>query len=251
MAQKTPQQQPGRLRPGVYWRRRAVVLALGISVASLPAWGVTGLLGGLSHVTRAAAAATGSTGRPRHPATVPSRAAASSTPSVSAVRASASTAAATSALAAGSPPSGHLPAGVAPACTRRNVVLSLATSQGSYGSVVRPEFDVYVVNVGSQKCSVNVGPAYLYVVVKAGGTRRMWASSDCARASGPDFVQLGRGIPSVLHFSWDRKGSAPGCRLAGTAAQPGTYTAIAVATGPHLASQNTIFVLTGSGVGMP
>jgi hypothetical protein len=53
----------------------------------------------------------------------------------------------------------------------------------------------------------------------------------------------------LLHISWDRKTSVPGCRLAPTVAGPGTYTA--TANSGQLTSNTLIFVLRGAGLAVP
>ncbi len=106
-------------------------------------------------------------------------------------------------------------------------------------------------SVAARDCSADIGPAALSVVVKRGSTARVRNSADCARGPGSRFVQLSRGVPRVLRFQWDRRASAPGRRQGGAPAGLGTYTATAVAPAARLASQGTVFVLTGPGVGMP
>lgn len=130
------------------------------------------------------------------------------------------------------------------------MVVSLTANRGSYRPGAQPQFTVYLVSVGHHDCSVNVGPGYLTVVIKAGGSRRIWDSADCARPKSR-FVQLSQGVPEVRHFSWNRKGSSPGCQLATASARPGTYTATAVARAAHLASRDTVFVLAGRRTAMP
>jgi hypothetical protein len=130
-------------------------------------------------------------------------------------------------------------------------VLSVSASQGSYGPGSLPQFDVYVVSVSAGECSVNTGPGYLELVIRAGGTSPVWQSAGCAPRPGSRFVQLSRGVPQVLRFTWDRKAPAPGCQPSRAAARPGTYTATAVAPAEHLSSQGTVFVLSAPGVGMP
>lgn len=260
MARNVPEPPPGPGR-GVYWRRRATVLTLGIGAASLLGWTVTGVLGGAGHAAGAAHPGGAATGRPGPGGSASGRPTPAAPP---ATGTAALRARLPGSRGAGTPGSGGTgtpgsggtgtpsrpPAGLPPACAPRHLVLSLAASQGGYGPAAQPQFEVFVVSVGARDCSVNVGPAALSVVVKQGGTRRIWDSAGCARG-GARFVQLSRGVPRVLHFRWDRRGSPPGCGQAGPPARLGTYTATAVAPAARLASQATVFVLTGPGVGMP
>ncbi len=266
MARNGPN-QPGRVPQSVYWRRRVAVLTVGFGVVACVAWLATGLLGGSGRAdgTPAAAATSPAAGQAaaagHHSAAADPRGTAGprntagprgtagahgSTGTAGQARAGGRAAAAGSGRVSATPP-----AGLPPACAPQDVVLSLTTSRGSYGPGAQPEFDVYVVSLATRDCSVNLSPAALSVVIKAGGTRRFWDSADCARGPGVGFAQLTRGVPYVLHFLWGRRGSSPGCRQAGPAAQLGTYTATVVLPAAHLASQGTVFVLAGNGTGMP
>ncbi|MBO0776562.1 MAG: hypothetical protein J2P34_09620 [Actinobacteria bacterium] len=249
---------PGRVRQSVYWRRRATVLALGFGVVSLVVWAVSGLLGGGPHAGSPAAAATGrasghgqgtQTGTASAGATPAGIASAGATPAGT-PSAAATPSTSPPAAAGGHHSSGKPPAGVPAACKPRDVVVSLTSDRGSYRRGVNPHFTVYLVSVGDHDCSVNVGPGHLSVVIKSGGNHRIWDSADCARAKS-HFVQLSRGVPQVRHFSWNRKGSSPGCQLATASAHSGTYTATAVVPAAHLASRDRVFVLRGRGTAMP
>jgi hypothetical protein len=85
-------------------------------------------------------------------------------------------------------------------------------------------------------------------VIKS-GPARVWGSSDCTSGGGSQVTKLARGVPYMLHISWNRKTSVPRCRLAATVARPGTYTAT-VWSG-QLNSNTLVFVLRGQGVAEP
>jgi hypothetical protein len=229
----------------VYWRRRALALGLGVGIFALLVWTVNGVAdrgnqaSPASHITRVHGRATGHHQTAGGPAGSPADS--SATPPASPTP---------TPTTAASAPAGA-PAGLPAACKPRQVVLSLVPDQGSYGSQEHPRFDVYVVSVGRRDCSFNVGPRSLSVVIKSGGITRIWSSADCVQGPGSDVVELTTGVPSVLHFSWDRKASSPGCQPSHAAVRPGTYTATVTASRGRLASQGMVFVLNGPGVAEP
>jgi hypothetical protein len=230
--------------PVVYWRRRALVLALGIGALVVLAWTVKGVAGQgnqespASHITRthhratASGRSVGSTASPGASPGAQAQASPSPTPTASSVTAGA-------------------PTGLPAACRPHQVVLSLVPDQGSYGPREHPQFDVYVVSIARRDCSFNIGPRYLSVVIKSGGITRIWSSANCVTGSGSDFVALSTGVPSVLHLSWNRKASSPGCQASRAVVRPGTYTATVTAPRDRLASQGMVFILNGPGVAEP
>jgi hypothetical protein len=230
----------------VYWRRRALALVLATGVLALLAWTVNGVAGRDSPASQDSRVTHVPNRSARHPtASGPSASSPASPTAPSAAQAQASPS------PSPAPTSASAPAGLPGACKPRQVVLSLVSDQGSYGPREHPQFDVYVVSVARRDCSFNVGSRYLSVVIKSGGTTRIWSSADCVTGPGSDFVPLSMGVPSVLHFSWNRKASSPGCRTAGTAVQPGTYTATVTAPRDHLASPGMVFILNGPGLAEP
>jgi hypothetical protein len=250
--------------PDVYWRRRVFVLTAAIGVLVLIAWTVNGALGGAGNARPAAD--TTHTGQHGHH--VMAAAAATSagppTPTPAATATAHPTAtASTQRDQAKHSPAQHSPAkhgpqhagqaaagqGSAGACPRGSVVLSLFTPKYHYAGQQTPQFEVDVVSTASRPCSFNVGAKHVQVVIRAGGERRVWGSADCVQSAGSRMERLTRGVPAVLRISWDRKTSAPGCRVPGQAAKSGTYTATA-RSGP-LHSQSLIFVLGGPHVAVP
>ncbi len=231
----------------VYLRRRALVLGLAVGILALLAWTVNGVADRGSQASQAGriTRVPGRVTRHRETASGPSARFPDSPAAPSAAQARARPA------PAPTPTAASAPAGLPGVCQPRQVVLSLVPGQGSYGPREDPQFDVYVVSVARRDCSFNVGPRSLSVVIKSGGITRIWSSADCVRGPGSDFVPLSTGVPSVLHFSWDRKASSPGCRPARAAVRPGTYTATVTAPGDRLASPGMVFILSGPGIAVP
>jgi hypothetical protein len=272
MSGSTPgsRQSPGQ--SDVYWRRRVIALAVAIGVLALIAWTVNGTLGGAGNARTAAD--TTPAGQHARRGIAP---AAATSPAVSP-----STAAPTAAGAATPRPTasahgqhgqakhgqakhgqakhgqarpgrhragpGTAASGRAAACPRGSVVLSLFTAKYRYPAHQAPRFQLDVVSTAPRPCSFDLGARHVQLVIKAGGERQVWDSADCA-AAGHRMTRLSRGVPDVLQVSWDRKTTAAGCRRAGKAARPGTYTATA-RSGP-LHSQSLIFVLGGPGIAVP
>ena len=105
-----------------------------------------------------------------------------------------------------------------------------------------------VVSTAPGRCTADLGPAHVHVVIRAGGKNPVWDSADCARTAAQATV-LARGVPAAVQLSWNRQTSAAGCRSRHRAARPGTYTATAYSG--NLSSHAMIFVLKGHGIARP
>ena len=186
-----------------YWRRRCIVLAVGLAILAAAAWR-------LSEALRVAPARTqGSSGThatsARSPGGRPARAASS----------------------APSPTASGL-AGLTPApCSLRSIVLSLSANQIHFAPGQKPAFSLTVVSTQPTACSFNLGTGHLAVVIKQ-GTGRIWSSADCAGGGRSIVTTLTRGVPTVESIGWNKKRSASGCSGQLRAASAGTYTAYAV-----------------------
>jgi hypothetical protein len=238
----------GQPPPLTYWRRRFLALAAGLAVLAVLAWAFSGVL-----AVGGGAAASAGHGSPGHPARQTGghgngRASGSGVPQTS----PSATSAPTRSTPPGSPtpasptrgatqPPGPASSGTARACKPDEVVLSLFSSQESYGRGQLPEFDVDVVSTSAQTCAFNVGPRFLALVITAGG-KRIWSSADCVAGPGSLLTDLARGVPTVVPLSWDREASAPGCRVTSRQVTPGSFTATASDGG--LASDPLTFTLS-------
>ena len=228
--------------PDTYWRRRVIALAAGLGVVGLLAWACSGAFGGGSPVRQATVGAT-ATAQPAAEAAGTPTAGTSMTPTSAPTVTI--TATPTSSGRGGAHPSesapaavpGHQPRG---RCVPADVVPSLSVSQQKYQRRVKPQFSIYLVNVGQSNCSLDVGARSLRVVIKSGQVR-VWGSADCAHGTTSDVVRLRRGVPFVTYLSWNRRGSSPGCRAARPNAAPGTYTAMVISGAVH--SPAEVFVL--------
>jgi hypothetical protein len=231
-----------------YWRRRLFALAAGLAVLGLLAWAVGG-----ASAPRQTAATTSlhhqdHHGNPPGTGALPVvSASASPRPSPSPSRTGGPRGHTHGGQQAGQdtkPRAGHTAAGTTAHggdCAAADVVITLTASGNSYGPAARPRFGVDVVSTAPRTCTFNVGSRYLRLLIESGGVR-VWNSADCAGRSGASSVtKLQRGVPVPLRFSWDRRLSAPGCRLPQPAARPGTYTVRA--SDGRLHSHMLVFVL--------
>jgi hypothetical protein len=251
MGPNAPRDQQRAPQPDIFWRRRLIALALGIAIIGLLAWAVNGVVGG-SNATSSAA----DVGHPKT-ATVPQ----ASTP-VTPTVAPSGVGAFAQASATNSPGPSHSPtptpsptrktvttAHTGDGCVARDVVITLTAASYSYGSGVLPNFDATVVSTSAHTCAFDIGAKEGVRLVIKSGPARVWASSDCPGGAGTRITHLARGVPTMLHISWDRKTSVPGCQSAASVARPGTYTAT-VYSG-LMRSNTVVFVLRGAGVAVP
>ncbi len=216
--------------PSAYWRRRFFILGGGLAVLAVLAWQFTGK--GPSAGTPAAdgssmaalragetlpSAAYGSPAAAPSlttPAESPPATAPPATPSVKQPSATAST----SAGAAG------------PSCAPGAIVLSLFTTQASYGRAAQPQFHVYAVSTASRPCQLPYGAGSVRVVVTRHG-QVVWDSSACKPAAAKP-VQFQLGVPQLLTVSWDRQATGPsGCAGSLPAGATGTFDAVAQTAG--------------------
>ncbi len=232
-----PRPRSARPTRATYWRRRAVVLGVGMGLLTAFGWGVNGLLAGHSPAQAALTGHTTQAGSARaHRHHSRPRPAASPTPRPSPARSRHHKAA---------PPQ---PTGRVLACAPGAVTLSISSPQSWYQTGATPRFTVRAATSG-QACRFKVSSTSVAVVVAAAG-HRVWSSADCASASGSSTVLLTGSRPAVvLRVSWDRKTSAPGCAGASRLASPGEYQVRAVAG--HLHSGVTNVVLAAKGASGP
>jgi hypothetical protein len=264
----TPRPGGRPLPAAIYWRRRVIALALGITLLAILGWAVNGTLSAPGPGSAAAM-----TGRPGGDTKGSGGAQAQSPGALGAGQGSAgqgsagqwsagqggaaggagsrraaasASAGPGSAGAAGS--AGRTHARAAPPCSRQDVVLTLLTRRRWYGPARRPEFLAEAISTGQQPCRFNVGARFMSIVVTAGRST-IWSSADCVRQARSRPVVLTRGVPAAIWASWDRKSTAHGCRPTRRHVRAGTYTVMAVTR--HDRSRPIVFVLSGPGVAAP
>src|SRR5215472_2754406 len=225
--------------PATYWRRRVVVLAVGVAVLGLPIWAVNKALGGSQ------AAGQG----PPWPSA--GHAASPSPPSRAERGHRRAGTRETADLGSRPRPSASPSPGSRPGrqrCARGAVLLTIRSARHRYGPGEQVTFVVGAASTRSRPCRVDLGSKFTSVVVASGDTP-LWDSSSCLRGTGSQVVALRRGAPASRKVTWDRKTSLSGCRGQGTAVRAGTYTAAAF--NGQLRSQATTFVLSTRGAAGP
>jgi hypothetical protein len=234
----------GARDPDAYWRRRFFILGGGIVVVGLCVW----LFPGAHHAApRASATARASMAALDERGELPPAAYGSTWPGPSPTPTATATPSATRAPATGtgrgeaatrahpdaspSPtPTASAGAVTGPRCAPSDIVLSLFTSQPSYGQGASPEFDVYAVSTSSAACALGYGPGSVQVVVTRQG-RVVWDSAAC-KLPGDAAVRFTLGVPQVLSIAWNRQAKSPsGCAGALPTGAWGTFDAVALTDG--------------------
>lgn len=224
----------------MYWRRRLVALALGLSVLAVIAWAFNGAIGGATPSGPSAASGSGSgsgpgsgsgSGGARGTGAAQQQDLGGGGGGHGGVGGSPTGGSSTSPPATPGPGdssgSGQSGTTATPGpCPHGAVVLSLINAQPTYGHGELPQFTVDVVGTGRQTCSFNVGASHIALIVRS-GSERVWSSADCVQGAGDLVTDLQRGVPTVLPISWNRQPSAPGCQAQSGSVPDGTYTATA------------------------
>jgi hypothetical protein len=220
--------------PSAYWRRRFFILGGGLAVLAVLAWQFTGKgpsagtptadgssMAALQAGDTLPSAAYGSPAAAPSlttPAEIPPTTAPPVTPSAKQSSAKPKPSASASAGAAG------------PSCAPGDIVLSLFTSQASYGQTAQPQFHVYAVSTASSPCQLPYGAGSVRVVVTRLG-QVVWDSSACKPAAAKP-VQFQLGVPQLLTVSWNRQATGPsGCAGSLAAGATGTFDAVAQTAG--------------------
>jgi hypothetical protein len=201
--------------PGVYWFRRALLMAAVLGIVSVVlwlTWGGTQAEGAAGAETSAARSA---------PDEQQPRAAATAAPSADAAGDSAAERAGDAEPAATSPSASATPE--VTACAAPGLSVGVATDADSYGADAVPRLSVTIRNGGSTACTVDVGSPDAVEILVTSGDDRIWSSNDCQPAAKPSVVTLAPEAEEVLTVSWQRGRSAEGCPTGLSEPRPGTY----------------------------
>ncbi|KUL53056.1 hypothetical protein ADL22_04545 [Streptomyces sp. NRRL F-4489] len=264
----------GPLPSSIYWRRRAVALAVVVLLIALVVWVLT--LGGSDRKTANEGKGAQGSGPAASitPGPAPSGPAIGQKPggrdesgsggasggsgsgsgsgsdggsggSGGAGGASGTGGAASGGTAIGQPAGGDTVAAgpTLPNCSPQTVKLDLRTAKDAYASDEKPKFELTVRNTGGAACKVDLGrKAAVLTITDTAGDDRVWASDDCPSGSGPALLQVPAKGAVTRTIEWDRRASGPQCATPSTAAVPaGTYTIEAKV--PGLAAARTKFEL--------
>ncbi|MFE1771810.1 hypothetical protein [Streptomyces sp. NPDC059008] len=137
-----------------------------------------------------------------------------------------------------------VPAGSSlPNCTSPKVELTLRSVKDSYAPGKRPAFELTVKNTAGAACKVDLGQkAAVVTITDTAGDDPVWASNDCPSGTAPALLKV-PGEGSVKRtLGWDRHASAPRCATPSSATVPaGKY--LIEAKVPGLKAARTSFVL--------
>jgi hypothetical protein len=222
VARRTPQGRPNP-QAATYWRRRFVALLIGLAVLALIAWAFSGTIGG-------GGGDTGSGGTPQGQGGVGVTGAGLAGTGHGGTSGSAGAQGSAAQAGLGGTPTRRAvmaAAGKPRPCPVGVVVLSLVSSQVSYGIGQLPQFSVNIVATAQQTCTFNVGARHVALVIHSGSVR-VWSSADCAQGAGSLVSDLQRGVPTSLVISWNRRASSPSCSLPPARMPAGTYSATAI-----------------------
>jgi hypothetical protein len=216
--------RPGDVTSATYWRRRFFVLAGTVGVVIVLVWAVNGMLSVPSAPQAAPSPlATAPSSEPVSLSNVQPTPSSSPSPAVS--RSAPAPHASKKARHNGKNAAGA--AGGERACAPASVTLRLSSPQYWYQTGVTPRFTVRATSGAGHPCRFNMGTKFVSVVITT-GPRHIWSSSDCASGEASNVVVLAPGKRAVLHTSWNRRSSSPGCG-ASHLVRPGEYQVTAVA----------------------
>jgi hypothetical protein len=229
-----PRPRPPKVSAATYWRRRIMVMVIGVGLVTTLSWAVNGMLAARSTAGQdvpasGASAANSAPAQVSKDRTHP----ASPSPSPRPDPAPSPHRSATRSLASGR----------SPRCAPAGVTLRLSSPQYWYQSGKTPRFTVRAVS--SQPCRFNMGTKFVAVVV-TDGARRIWSSADCPTGARSHQTVLTSRAPAVLRLSWDRRTSSPGCSGARRVVRPGEYTVTAVAGRVHSSTANIVLGAKGA-----
>jgi hypothetical protein len=128
-------------------------------------------------------------------------------------------------------------------CTSGKAELTLESVKNSYRPGEKPKFELRVKNSAGEACKVDLGQkAAVLTITDTAGDDKVWASDDCPSAGGPALLKVAAKGSVRRTVEWDRRASAPQCKKPSTAKVPaGTY--LIEAKVPGLTSARTSFVL--------
>lgn len=128
-------------------------------------------------------------------------------------------------------------------CAGGTTELKLRSVKNTYGPDDRPKFELTVKNTSGQACKVDLGRTSAVLTIShTEDDDQVYASDDCPPNTGAALVQVPAKSSITRAVEWDRKPSAPECATpSAKTAKPGTY--LAEATIGSLKPDSTSFVL--------
>ncbi|MFF4607649.1 hypothetical protein ACFY12_33540 [Streptomyces sp. NPDC001339] len=133
-----------------------------------------------------------------------------------------------------------------PNCAYPKVELELESVKSSYAPDGKPKFELTVKNADGAACKVDLGQkASVLTITDASGDDRVWASNDCPSGTAPTLLEVPAKGSVKRTIEWDRRASSPQCVTPSSALVPnGKY--VIEAKVPGLKAVRTSFVLDES-----
>ncbi|MEV6567179.1 hypothetical protein [Streptomyces kronopolitis] len=130
-----------------------------------------------------------------------------------------------------------------PNCVSDKAELVLRSVKHSYAPGTEPKFELTVKNAAGAACKVDLGrKAAVLTITDSAGDDRVWASNDCPSGTAPALLKVPAKGEVRRTVVWDRRASAPQCATPSSATVPsGTYRIEAEV--PGLDKVHTTFVL--------
>ncbi|MCC8907940.1 hypothetical protein [Curtobacterium sp. GD1] len=184
----------GPEKPGVYWRRRAMVIGVLLLIVVVVVLIVVGRGGASADPGSSPASASASSAGPSSsPRATPSAAA---TPS-----GSASASASSSAPASGSAKDGST-------CAKEQIELTPVVDKTSYGPTEDPKIAMSIKNTGSNSCHTDLGSSQQVLTISS-GEEQYWSSKDCQTGGTNQDVTIKAGQTlTTPAIAWDRTRSS-------------------------------------------
>lgn len=125
-------------------------------------------------------------------------------------------------IPAGKPGSGDGPK--LPDCTATDVHVTVRSMQAAYGPGEQPEFELKAENTGGADCGIDLSAPSTVVQVTDAEEEGVWSSADCRREAEPAFVPVPAKDSVTRTFVWGRKPSVPDCGTPPAGSSPaGSY----------------------------
>ena len=186
--------------PGVYWLRRALVLAAIIATLLALRWLIFGRGDSSSDV-----AAAPSTSSSAAPATESAKPTGSTEPATS-----------SSPTPAASTGTGS------PQCANSDIAVSVSTDAASYAAGSTPKLHLKIENASGTACYRDIGAGMNELHIKSGGYH-VWSSDDCNAGGAPNVTLLQPAQSYSVTVTWPGILSAKGCPPNQPVAKGGSY----------------------------
>ncbi|WP_432001704.1 hypothetical protein [Streptomyces sioyaensis] len=108
-----------------------------------------------------------------------------------------------------------------PNCVSDKAELVLRSVKSSYAPGAKPEFELTVKNSADAACKVDLGQkAAVLTITDSAGDDRVWASNDCPSGTAPALLKVPAKGAVQRTVVWDRRASGPQCATPSSALVP-------------------------------